>query len=113
MESSVKNIINQLNGRLLILKGSTNIIVNSEGEIYLMNRGTSALATAGTGDVLAGILSASISQGLNINDAAMYSAYIHAECACQYSKNVSRHGLTASDLIDMLPFAQDEILHVL
>ena len=78
-----------------------------------IHHGTSALATAGTGDVLAGILSASIAQGLNINDAAVYSAYIHAECACQYSKNVSRHGLTASDLIDMLPFAQEEIFHVL
>ena len=48
--SAVKSIIHCLNGRVLILKGSTNIIVTSEGEMLLMNHGTSALATAGSGD---------------------------------------------------------------
>ena len=107
--AAVKSIINYLNGRVLILKGATNIIVSSEGKMFLMNHGTSALATAGSGDVLTGILASAIAQGLEMNEAAIYSTYLHAECAHKYNHKVSDHGLTASDLIEMIPYAQDEI----
>ena len=107
--AAVKSIINYLNGRVLVLKGATNIIVTSEGKMLLMNHGTSALATAGSGDVLTGILASAISQGLEMNDAAIYSTYLHAECAHKYNQNISAHGLTASDLIEMIPYAQDRI----
>ena len=110
--AAVKLIIPKLNGRVLILKGATNIIVTSEGNLLLMNHGTSALATAGSGDVLTGILASATAQGLDMNEAAIYSTYIHAECAHQYRKKISYHGLTATDLIDMLPYAYDEIQYI-
>jgi len=109
---SVKSIISNLNGRVLILKGGTNIIVTSEGKLLLMNHGTSTLATAGSGDVLTGILASITAQGLDMNEAAVYSTYLHAECAHQYSQNISGLGLTASDLIEMLPYAQADLNHI-
>jgi len=110
--AAVKSIIPQLNGRVLILKGSSNIIVTSEGKILLMAHGTSALATAGSGDVLTGILAAATAQGLEMNEAAVYSTYLHAECAHQYCQNISEFGLNATDLIEMLPYAQEELSSV-
>ena len=110
--AAVKSIIPNLEGRVLILKGPTNIIVTSESKLLLMNHGMSALATAGSGDVLTGILASSIAQGLKINEAAIYSTYLHAECAHQYRKNITDHGLTASKLIEMLPYAYEEIHYI-
>ena len=107
--AAVKSIIPQLNGRVLILKGATNIIVTSEGRILLMAHGTSALATAGSGDVLTGILASATAQGLDMNEAAVYSTYLHAECAHQYCQNISELGLNATDIIEMLPYAQEEL----
>ena len=98
-----------MNGRILILKGPTNIIVTSESKILLMNHGTSDLATAGSGDVLAGILASTIAQGLNVDEAAIYSTYLHAECVHQYYKSISEYGLTATDLISMLPYAIEKL----
>jgi len=110
--AAVKSIIHQLNGRVLILKGATNIIVTSKGKLLLMAHGTSALATAGSGDVLTGILASAASQGLVMNEAAVYSTYLHAECAHQYYQNISEIGLNATDLIEMLPYAQEKLRHV-
>ena len=77
-----------------------------------MNHGTTSLATAGSGDVLAGILASVTAQGLDMNESAIYSTYLHAECAHQYYQHCSELGLTASDLIEMLPYAQEVIHHV-
>ena len=110
--AAVKSIIPQLKGRVLILKGATNIIVTSEGKLILMAHGISALATAGTGDVLTGILASTTAQGLDMNEAAVYSTYLHAECAHQYCQNISERGLNATDLTKMLPYAQEELSSV-
>lgn len=110
--SAVKDIIPFIGNRVLILKGATNIIVNSGGEIFLMNHGTPALATAGTGDVLAGILGAFLAQGEPINDAALQAVYLHGECVHQYYKLITEFGLTASDLNAMIPYALNEMNHV-
>ena len=110
--AAIKSIISRLNGRVLILKGPTNIIVTTEGKILLMNHGTSVLATAGSGDVLTGILASVTAQGLDMNEAAVYSTYLHAECAHQYNQHISEYGLTASDLIEMLPYAQEKLHYI-
>ncbi len=106
---AVKSIITKLKERVLILKGATNIIVTSKGKILLMDHGTSILATAGSGDVLTGVIASAIAQGLDINESAVYSTFLHAECGHQYYQNVSSLGLTASDLIEMIPYAMEEI----
>ena len=109
---SVKNIIEKLCGRVLILKGSTNIIVNSKGNIFLINHGNSALATAGTGDVLTGILGTLLAQGIHINEASLLAVYLHGECVHQYNKFIGKEGLIASDLPTMISYALNEMNYV-
>ena len=110
--SAVRGIIPKLENRVLILKGATNIIVNSGGDIFLMNHGTPALATAGTGDVLTGILGALLAQGEQLDEASLLAVYLHGECVHQFNKIISSMGLIASDLPAMLPYALKEVNHV-
>ena len=110
--SAVREIISILGGRVLILKGATNIIVTSQGELLLMNYGTPLLATAGTGDVLSGILASAVVQGLSVDDAAIFGTYLHAECGYQYEEITSIMGLTATDLLPMIPYALESLKYV-
>ncbi len=110
--SAVKDIIPILENRVLILKGATNIIVNTGGEILLMNHGTPTLATAGTGDVLAGIIGALLAQGEQLDEAGLLGIYLQGECVHQYNKLISSLGLIASDLPAMIPYTLDEVNHV-
>ena len=63
------------------------------------------VATAGTGDVLAGILVSLLSQGYSRLEASLLGTYLHAEAANYYMNYISKDGLTASDLIDCIPHA--------
>ena len=98
----VSSIIPQLGGRVLILKGPTTIIVNSKGEILLLDNGSEILSTAGTGDVLAGIVSSLSSQGYSIDSASIIGTWIHGDCSRKYILQNGMYGLTASKLIDYI-----------
>ena len=110
--SAVREIISILGGRVLILKGATNIIVTSQGELLLMNHGIPLLATAGTGDVLSGILASAVVQGLSVDAAAIFGTFLHAECANQYEELKSTMGLTATDMLSMIPYALESLKYV-
>ena len=107
--NAVNNIMDILNGRVLILKGPTTIIVDSRRKKYFMTHGHKQLSVAGTGDVLSGISVSSLAQKLTVDESALYSSFLHAECAYQYNKNISKSGLIASDLIKMMPYAMDAL----
>ena len=74
-----------------------------------MDKGPSLLATAGTGDVLSGILVSLLSQGYGKLEASILGTYLHAEAASYYMDNISKDGMTASDLIDCIPFAFNKL----
>ena len=76
-----------------------------------MNHGNSALSTAGTGDVLSGILAALIAQGSTLDDAALFGPYLHGECAKQ-NNPLRTEVVTASFIKDMIPYALESIKHV-
>jgi NAD(P)H-hydrate epimerase len=99
---SVLSIVQHLEGRVLILKGPTTIIVNSFGELLILSNGNEVLSTAGTGDVLAGIVSSLLSQGYNLNDSAIIGTWIHSEASSFYVKENGEYGLTAYKLIDWI-----------
>ncbi|MCC7427647.1 MAG: NAD(P)H-hydrate dehydratase [Alphaproteobacteria bacterium] len=85
-------------GAVVLLKGSDSIIAAPDGTARINANAPSTLATAGTGDVLAGIAAAFLAQGLDATDAAPAAAWVHAEAA-------SRAGaaLIAEDVIEALP----------
>jgi ADP-dependent NAD(P)H-hydrate dehydratase / NAD(P)H-hydrate epimerase len=83
-----------------LLKGPSTIITNPEGANFINTTGDFALATAGTGDVLTGIIGSLLCQGMDLSGAAVSGAYIHGLASDIISKETSRTSLIASDLFE-------------
>ncbi len=81
----------------VIRKGPSTVIAAPNGQIRVVTSGTSALATAGTGDVLAGFVVALLAQGLTALDAATVAAHVHGAAG-----SLLGPGLIAGDLPDTL-----------
>jgi NAD(P)H-hydrate epimerase len=94
----------KITGAVVLLKGATTIIASPDGRIYLNPTGSPALATAGTGDVLSGMIGALLANGLDVLDAAVLGAYVHGlagEAAAR--KRGGPIGAIASDLFEEVP----------
>ena len=91
----------------LVLKGSCTLITDPQGSTRINWWGNPALATAGTGDVLAGMISGFLAQGLKPFDAASAGVYLHTAAAdlVTESMQLGRAGLLASDLLSHIPHA--------
>jgi hydroxyethylthiazole kinase-like uncharacterized protein yjeF len=98
----VRGLAEQL-GATVLLKGSTTLIAEPGGATVRANpTGTAALATAGSGDVLAGLIGALLAAGLRPLDAASVGAYLHGLAA----RLARRKGpIAAGDLVAALPHA--------
>ena len=92
-------------GATVLLKGPTTVVAAPDGWIRLVTAGDERLATAGTGDVLTGVITALVAAGLPGPDAAAVGAHLHG-LAAQID---GRHGTIATDLIDRLPDAWDRL----
>ena len=89
---------------VVLLKGRHTVI--SDGERYATNTtGNPALATAGSGDVLTGLVAALLAQGMDAFDAAHLAAHVHGRAADQWAAKHGRAGLRAMDLADGIPDA--------
>jgi len=99
----LESVSDQLRGRVLILKGAPTLILTSSGVIEFMTEGNPILATAGTGDVLSGILGGLLAQHYSLDDSAMIATRIHANAGNLFIKDRGPKGLVASDLINYIP----------
>lgn len=91
-------------GVLVVLKGPDTCI--SDGvDVYRMTQGTSALAKAGTGDVLAGIVGALLAQGLEPFDACVLGTTLHARAGVLASHTYGSVSVCAEDVIEHIPRA--------
>jgi ADP-dependent NAD(P)H-hydrate dehydratase / NAD(P)H-hydrate epimerase len=88
-------------GCTVLLKGSTTIVAEPGGQVLVSTTGDARLATAGTGDVLSGVVAALLAQGLDPLRAAAAGAHLHGLAGTLGW----RRGLVAGDLIDLLPAA--------
>ena len=85
----------------VVLKGAGSVCAQPNGAWYLNGSGNPGLASAGTGDVLAGIIGALLAQGMIPRDALLLGVFLHGAAADELSaKNIGPIGLTASELID-------------
>lgn len=84
-------------GSIIILKGHNTIVYGKDG-IWINNTGNPGMATAGSGDVLAGIIAGFCGQGLEINDAAKLGVYIHGKAGDIAKETLGEHGIIGSDL---------------
>ena len=85
----------------VLLKGPTTVVAAPDGEALLVTSGDARLATAGTGDVLSGMIGALLAGGNTPLDAAAVAAHVHGAAACLGPEA----GLIASDLIERIPQA--------
>ncbi|WP_065258769.1 bifunctional ADP-dependent NAD(P)H-hydrate dehydratase/NAD(P)H-hydrate epimerase [Pseudomonas bananamidigenes] len=82
---------------VVVLKGAGSLIAHPDGRLALCHQGHPAMATAGLGDVLAGLVGALLAQGMEPFDAACLAVWLHANAGAQQGK--FGRGLAASDLI--------------
>lgn len=90
-------------GSIVVLKGDDTIIAEPEGRIAVSAGGSPALATAGTGDVLSGVLAAHLARGMEPFDAACAAVFVHAAAGRLAARRIGPEGVIAGDVIQMLP----------
>lgn len=90
---------------VIILKGHNSVVAGGRGKLYINKTGNPGMATAGSGDVLSGIVGAFLAQGLDAFSAAKYAAYIHGLAGDIAAKDKTQMGLIASDIINRIPDA--------
>lgn len=94
---------------ITVLKGHNSIITDGE-DVYVNQTGSSALAKAGSGDVLTGIISGLLAQKLSCLDAAIVGVYLHGLSGDIASEDLTKYSVLASDIIEYIPFAIKEII---
>ncbi len=90
-------------GAVVLLKGPATVVADPDGAVLVSTTGDARLATAGTGDVLTGVVAAFLAGGASPLQAAAGAAFLHGRAGAVGW----RHGLVASDLLDRLPIAID------
>ena len=85
--------------RVVLLKGPATVVAEPHGATLVVTAGDARLATAGTGDVLAGVVGALLAGGLTAAHAAAAGAWVHGHAA-ERGHDV---GFVASDLPDLIP----------
>jgi len=92
-------------GHVVVLKGAFTVIAAPDGRSILLPFANPALATAGSGDVLAGTIAALRAQGLAAYEAAVCGAYLHGAAGELARRDLGSAGVLAGDLLSRLPLA--------
>ncbi len=95
--------------QVLVLKGAHTVVASPDGRVMLIPFATPALATAGTGDVLAGTIAALLAQKLEPFDAAVVGTYLHGLAGKIAETEIGGAGAVASDLLPRLPVAMNQV----
>ena len=88
----------QQTGAVVVLKGAATVIAQPDGRIVVNRHASPYLASAGTGDVLAGLITGLLAQNMPAFEAACAAVWMHGDAALKHGP-----GLVASDLIDIIP----------
>ncbi len=83
---------------IVVLKNERTIIAHPDGEVYINTTGNPGMATAGSGDVLAGIIGSMIAQGIELKIAVNLAVSIHGSAGDYMAKQVGEYGLVAKDI---------------
>ena len=97
-------------GMTILYKGFPTMVAGTDGTACLLPFGTSGMATAGCGDVLAGCIASLAGQGCPPFDAAVLGAYIHGRAGEIASKRYGEYSMIAGDLLSALPAAIQTII---
>ena len=99
IETSIKNNV------IIVLKGANTSISTPEGKVYFNSTGNPGMATAGSGDVLTGVITGMLAQGYQPYEAAILGVYIHGLAGDFAFDQLGENSLIASDIISNIPKA--------
>jgi NAD(P)H-hydrate epimerase len=94
-------------GHVLLLKGAGTLVCDGH-QLYRNSTGNPGMATGGSGDVLTGLIAAVLAQGLAPFSAAVLGAWVHGRAGDLAAAHLGWTALTATDLLDFLPYAWKE-----
>ncbi|MBQ2098280.1 MAG: NAD(P)H-hydrate dehydratase, partial [Bacteroidales bacterium] len=94
---------------IIVLKGAHTAVADSHGYIYFNSTGNPGMATAGSGDVLTGVIAALLSQKYSPIEAARIGVYVHGMAGDLVAERIGVQGVVASDIIEALPLSFKKI----
>ena len=101
--SAAKQIADTYGASIVILKGMGTVVFDStNNKSFICACGGPELATGGTGDVLAGVLTARLAQDLDIRNASIIAVAVHSEAGLKFKEEIGEIGLNASSLIPII-----------
>lgn len=101
--SAAKQIADTYGASIVILKGMGTVVFDSKNnKSFISSCGGPELASGGTGDVLAGVLTALLAQGLDIRNASLIAVAVHSEAGLKFKEEIGEIGLNASSLIPII-----------
>jgi NAD(P)H-hydrate epimerase len=83
----------------ILYKGSPTIVADKRGKAFILPFGNSGMATAGSGDVLSGIIASLAAQGVELTDAAVLGAYLHGEAGNAARGEFNEYSMIAEDMV--------------
>ena len=95
---------------IVVLKGARTVIAEPSGKIFINPTGNPGMATAGTGDVLSGMIGGFIAQGYSPLDAATIAVYMHGLAGDEVAKKKGQVGMIAGDILNILPKVMNAFL---
>src|SRR4030042_739933 len=89
--------------KVVVLKGAYTVVAASDGRARISQTANPGLASAGTGDVLTGVIAGLVAQRLSMFDAAACGVYLHAQAGEMVKGELGEAGMLAGDLLPVLP----------
>ena len=86
----------------IVLKAHHTMVIRPDGKTFVNSTGNAGMATAGSGDVLTGIIAAFLGQGIRPDVAATLGVYIHGAAGDIAAQRTGEYGLVASDIVDSI-----------
>lgn len=102
----------QAHGIVIVVKGAYTQTVGSCGNVYFNSTGNNAMATAGSGDVLTGIIASFLAQGIPPLEAAVLGVFVHGKSGDLARQNNGGGPITSGQITDAIPMAMGELYEV-
>ena len=97
-------------GCYVVLKGARTVVTTPGGEVFINPTGNSAMATAGTGDVLTGIIGGLAAQGYDCLQSCLLGVFLHGHAADLLLEETGTAGFTASEISRKIPASRNSVI---